>query len=128
MNSSRPYLVRAMFEWINDNNCTPHLLVDANYKNVVVPRDKVTDGQIVLNIGPRAVTKLILDNECVRFTARFDGVPEDIYIPTMAIMGIYARENGQGMVFDMEVSAEPDLPAEVTPAPVRARPSLKVIK
>lgn len=127
MKTSRPYLVRAIFEWINDNDCTPHILVDANYKGVNVPRDKVTDGQIVFNIGPSAAVSLILDNNCIRFTARFNGVPQDIYIPVMAVMGIYARENGQGMVFDMEVS-EPDPTPEEAPAPVRPRPTLKVIK
>lgn len=126
MKTSRPYLLRAIFEWINDNQCTPHILVDANYPGVVVPRDKVTDGQIVLNIGLGAAGNLVLDNDCVRFNARFNGTPVNIYLPIMSVMGIYARENGQGMVFEMEVSAEPT--PEVTPPPVRQKPTLKVIK
>lgn len=128
MNTSRPYLIRAMFEWINDNDCTPHILVDANYKGVVVPRDFVTDGQIVLNISPRAVRNLILTNDVVRFTAAFNGVMQDIYIPVMAVMGIYARENGQGMMFVVEVSDDPEPTPEAAPAPARKKPTLRVVK
>lgn len=128
MTTSRPYLIRAMFEWINDNRCIPHILVDANYPRVVVPRDKVDNGQIVLNISPSAVRNMILTNDEVRFSAAFGGVMQDIYIPIMAVMGIYARENGQGMVFDMEVSDPPEVSPEPPSEPTRPRPSLKVVK
>lgn len=124
MTSSRPYIIRAIYEWIIDNACTPHLLVDVHYDGVNVPQAYVTDGQIVLNISPNAVVGLELGNELVAFNGRFGGVATDIMVPTLAILGIYARENGQGMVFD-EVEA-PDEPPE--PPAGRGRPSLKVVK
>ena len=124
MTSSRPYIIRAIYEWIIDNACTPHLLDDVHYDGVNVPQAYVTDGQIVLNISPNAVVGLELGNDLVTFNGRFGGVATDIVVPTPAILGIYARENGQGMVFD-EVEA-PDEPPE--PPAGRGRPSLKVVK
>ena len=124
MTSSRPYIIRAIYEWIIDNDCTPHLLVDVYYDGVTVPQAYVTDGQIVLNISPSAVVGLELGNDLVTFNGRFGGVATDIAVPTLAILGIYSRENGQGMVFDeMETPEEPPEP----PAG-RGRPSLKVVK
>lgn len=108
MNSSRPYLVKALYEWIVDNDCTPHMLVDAEYPQVQVPDGYANDGQIVLNISPSAVRSLHMDNQAVSFEGRFGGVPHSLYVPTGAILGIYARENGQGMVFELESSAEED--------------------
>lgn len=102
MNSSRPYLVRALYEWIVDNNCTPHLLVNAEFAGVQVPAGYANDGQIVLNVSPSAVRHLHMDNDAVSFEGRFGGVAHNLYIPAAAIMAIYARENGQGMVFDLE--------------------------
>jgi stringent starvation protein B len=142
MNSSRPYLVRALYEWIVDNDCTPHILVNAEYRNVQVPQGFATDGQIVLNVSPSAVRHLQMDNEAVSFEGRFSGVAHSLYVPVGAIMGIYARENGQGMVFDPEVpSLEDDLelenehtdgddlpPAGGQPPRPNGRPSLKVVK
>ena len=104
MNSSRPYLVRALYEWIVDNNCTPHILVNAEYAGVKVPAGFAKDGQIVLNVSPNAVRYLQMENAAVSFEGRFGGVPQSLYIPIQALMAIYARENGQGMVFDMEPS------------------------
>lgn len=104
MNSSRPYLVRALYEWIVDNDCTPHLLVNAEYPGVQVPPGFASDGQIVLNTSPSAVRHLHMDNQAVSFDGRFGGVAHTLYIPAAAILAIYARENGQGMVFDMEPS------------------------
>jgi stringent starvation protein B len=124
LNSSRPYIIRAIYDWIVDNGCTPHLLVDANIEGVSVPSAYVTDGQIVLNISPSAVVELELGNERVLFNGRFSGVATDIAVPITAILGIYARENGQGMVFESE--SEPDDPPE--PPPGRSKPSLKVVK
>jgi RNA polymerase-associated protein len=102
MNSSRPYLVRALYEWIVDNDCTPHMLVNAEFPAVQVPQGFASDGQIVLNISPSAVRSLHMDNEAVSFEGRFGGVPHSLYVPIGAILGIYARENGQGMVFELE--------------------------
>lgn len=137
MKSSRPYLVRALYEWIVDNDCTPHLLVNAEFPGVQVPAGFANDGQIVLNVSPTAVRHLHMDNEAVSFEGRFSGVPQSLYIPAAAVLAIYARENGQGMVFDAESSMldgdEIDDPDDQTPPddePPRpsGRPSLKVVK
>jgi stringent starvation protein B len=122
---SRPYIVRAIYEWIVDNDCTPHLLVDANGTDVVVPTTYVSDGQIVLNISPTAVVSLQMGNHSITFNGRFGGQPIDIFVPIASVMGIYARENGQGMIFDTE--PEPQPPHSPEP-PERIRPSLKVVK
>lgn len=108
MTSSRPYLLRALYEWMLDNDCTPHILVFADAEGVEVPREHVQNGQIVLNIAPTAVVHLLIDKEAVSFNARFSGKSMDIYIPMHAIMGIVTRENGQGMMFDFSEPAPPD--------------------
>lgn len=137
MTSSRPYLVRALYEWIVDNDCTPHLLVNADHAGVQVPDGFASDGQIVLNVAPSAVRQLQMDNQAISFEGRFGGVPHSLHVPSAAVMAIYARENGQGMVFE----AEPTPPDDEThsddasagagaasrPAP-GGRPSLKVVK
>ena len=137
MNSSRPYLVRALYEWIVDNDCTPHMLVNSDYPKVQVPAGFASDGQIVLNVSPTAVRQLHMDNEAVSFEGRFGGVPHTLYVPIPAIMGVYARENGQGMVFDLEESLEADdevepdddgPPPGTEPPRPTGRPSLKVVK
>ena len=97
---TRPYLARAIYEWICDNNLTPYLLVDATQPNTMVPEQFIQDGQIVLNIVPHAVHKLHMGNDAITFSARFGGVSRDIYVPLNAVLGIYARENGQGLFFD----------------------------
>ena len=124
MNSSVPYLIRAINEWILDNDSTPYLIVDATMEDVSVPMEYVKDGQIVLNISPNAVVGLEMGNDLIQFNGRFGGVATDIIVPIGAILGIYARENGQGMVFD--AAEEPDGPPE--PPAGRGRPSLKVVK
>jgi stringent starvation protein B len=126
MTSSRPYMVRALYEWIVDNDCTPHVLVNAMAELVEVPQQFVKNGQIVLNVSPQAVMDLLIDNEAMSFNGRFGGVPMDIYVPMVAVMGIYARENGQGMIFEVEDNPEPEPPKE-DGAP-KGRPSLKVVK
>ena len=108
MNSSRPYLVRALYEWIVDNDCTPHLLVDADYPGARVPPGYAKDGQVVLNVSPSAVRHLHMDNDAVSFEGRFGGVPQSLFIPAAAVLAVYARENGQGMVFDLEPSSVDD--------------------
>lgn len=108
MTPSRPYLVKALYEWILDNHCTPHILVFADAEGVDVPRQHVQNGQIVLNVSPTAVMNLLMDNEAISFSARFNGREMDIYIPIHAVMGIVTRENGQGMMFDfMEPTPPP---------------------
>lgn len=102
MTPTRPYLVRAFYDWILDNGLTPYLLVDAEVDGVSVPTAHVRDGRIVLNIAPAAVTDLELGVASVRFSARFAGTPRAIYLPLASIMAIYARENGQGMFFSDE--------------------------
>ena len=141
MTSSRPYMVRALYEWIVDNNCTPYILVDAHVPGVEVPQQHVNkDGQIVLNVAPTAVMDLLIRNEGVSFNARFGGIPTDIYVPSRGILGIYARENGQGMIFEPEMDPEPPAPEPVDsgddkPSPASSktggdgkRPSLRVVK
>lgn len=134
MNSSRPYLLRALYEWIIDNDCTPHLLVNAEAPDVQVPSGYASDGQIVLNVSPSAVRHLHMDNRAVSFEGRFGGVAFSLYIPIEAVMAIYARENGQGMVFEIESPAkgsgpEDDGPStDGEPPKPSGRPSLKVVK
>lgn len=99
MTSNRPYLLRAFFDWIVDNECTPHLVVNADFPAVQVPTQFVQDGQIVLNISPSAVTQFSLDNSQLSFNARFGGQPMQVYVPLGAVLAIYARENGEGTVF-----------------------------
>ncbi|MBP6700903.1 MAG: ClpXP protease specificity-enhancing factor [Halioglobus sp.] len=128
MTPSRPYIMRALYEWIVDNNCTPYVLVDATVADVMVPQQYVKDGQIVLNISPGAVIELNIGNDSMAFNGRFGGVATDIYVPIAAVVGIYARENGQGMVFEPEESTGP--PHEPPPDPIKpeGRPSLKIVK
>ncbi len=131
MNSSRPYLLRALYEWIVDNDCTPHVIVDATLPNVDVPDEYVKDGQIVLNLSPSAVIELQLADDCVSFNGRFGGKPTDVFIPMGAILGIYARENGQGMAFEAETGDDDPTPEggnEPTPFRRAGKPSLKVVK
>ena len=102
MVSSRPYLVRAVHDWIVDSGLTPHLLVDAEVEGVEVPDEAMQDGKVVLNVSPQAVRDLIMDNELITFVARFGGVSRAISIPTVAVQAVYARENGRGMMFPEE--------------------------
>ncbi len=102
MKSSRPYLARALYEWLLDNELTPYLVVDATQPGVEVPRQFVQNGQIVLNVAPTAVRDLFMENQAIGFNARFGGQPMQVMIPTPALIAIYARENGAGMVFGHE--------------------------
>ena len=97
---TRPYMVRAIYQWIEDNYLTPYLMVDTTAQNVQVPTEYIQDGRIVLNIASRATGNMTMDNDYINFSARFGGVSRDIWVPIQAVMGIYAKENSQGMFFD----------------------------
>lgn len=124
MTSSRPYLIRALYEWILDNALTPHILVNVEIKGVEVPPQHVREGRIVLNLNPQAVQGLQMGNEFIEFSARFGGVARTVRVPPAAVMAIYARENGQGMAFGDEQGGDEPPP---TPQPDR-KPNLKVVK
>lgn len=136
MSSRRPYLLRAMHEWMTDNQQTPHLVVDATGNDVEVPRQYVQDGKIVLNISYHATNGLTIGNERVEFNARFGGQTHYVRVPIHSVQGIYARETGQGMIFSDE-DAPPTPPDNAPDAggattdgskATRARPQLKVVK
>lgn len=112
MTPNRPYLIRAFYDWIVDNDCTPHLVVDAFAPGVEVPENFVTDGQIVLNLAPRSVRHFEMNNEEIVFSTRFGGLPTNIRVPIPAVLAIYARENGQGMVFQTGGQDPPPAPGE----------------
>ena len=122
--------MRALYEWIVDNGHTPYILVDATPGDVSVPEQFVKDGQIVLNISPTAVMDLDISNDSVVFNGRFGGVATDIFVPVSAVIGIYARENGKGMVFEPEDESEPTPPDDAPPEPPKpeGRPALKIVK
>lgn len=132
--SRRPYLLRAMHEWISDSDQTPHIVVDASLQGVEVPRQYVQGGKIILNVSNSATSNLSLGNDLVRFRARFGAVTHDVMVPIAAVLGIYARETGQGMIFseaDAPPPAPPTAPSETpssSPEPKRAKPTLKVVK
>lgn len=116
MTDNRPYLVRALHEWICDNGLTPYLLVDAAVAGVRVPQQAVKDGRVVLNIAPRAVTRLDLANDVISFQARFSGVAMLVVVPLEAVLAVYAMENGQGMMFPPADAAADDATAEPSAA------------
>ncbi len=130
MSSNRPYLIRALYEWIVDNDMTPHLLVDAEADRVVVPRQFVQDGRIVLNVSPDAVRALDMGNDLIMFGARFGGISMDVSVPPGTVLGIYAKENGRGMLFpedDTSDDAPPEGPEPSGPGEGK-RPMLKIVK
>lgn len=128
MISTRPYLIRAFYEWIVDNGCTPHVVVNAELPQVEVPQAFVESGQIVLNISMPAVKNLTLNNESVSFQARFGGVAHDIFVPVMAVMAIYAKENGRGMVFSEEEEDTDAPPPQQASGSSKGKPHLTVVK
>lgn len=145
MTSSRPYLLRAVYEWILDNGLTPYLLVNAGVPGVRVPPQSIRDGRVVLNLAPQAVGHLEIGNDEITLLARFSGASHQLTVPMAAAMAVYAQENGQGMMFSAEdgtamgigaaaaddpvhaaTSAAPDAPPPDKPP--RGTPHLRVIK
>ncbi len=121
MKARRPYLLRALHEWISDSNCTPHIVVDASMAGVEVPRQYVKDGKIVLNVSWSATGQLSLGNDFVSFSARFGGVNTAVRVPIQAVLAIYARETGQGTIFSEDDAepppSEPSPPSDAPPEP-----------
>lgn len=133
MNSSVPYLIRAINEWILDNTCTPYLILDTTMDDVSVPMEYAKDGQIVLNISPQAIRDLQITGEYVMFSGRFAGIAHEVYAPIQAVMGIIAKENGEGMWFPREEdepgNPPPDDDGPGGPdGPPKGPPDLKVVK
>ena len=125
MTSSKPYLVRGLNEWILDNGLTPYVLIATGSDQVMIPPGIAQDGKVVLNISPDAVRELVIDNDALSFSARFNGVSQEVYCPMAYVLAIYARENGEGMMFpEDEVEAEQAAETETGKKP----PSLKLIK
>lgn len=140
MRTSRPYLIRALYEWIVDNQLTPYVLVNAEMPGVDVPTQYIAEGKIILNISPRAVQNLHISNQALEFDASFSGVPLNVYAPIKAILAIYTHENGRGMVFDAEeedddgeshndmLGAHEVKPADTKHAHKPRKPKLTIVK
>lgn len=127
MTSNRPYLLRAVYEWICDNGLTPHIVVDAGKPGVQVPPQAVSEGRVVLNLAPRAVGHLDMGNDVITLTARFGGVSQSVSVPVAAVQAIYARENGQGMLL-AEDAPGTAVPVTGTPAAEPAKaPALQSV-
>lgn len=130
MTSSQPYLIRAIYDWIIDNDFTPYILVNAENEYAMIPREYVDNGKIVLNINPGAVSDLQLGNDYIMFNARFSGKAMEVSVPVSSVLAIYAKENGQGMMFDEDSTNPP--PGSPAPAPDKpdksGKPRLKVVK
>lgn len=134
--STKPYMIRAIHEWCVDNNLTPHLLVAVNTQTRV-PIAFVKDGEIVLNLNYSATKDLHMDNEAIVFSARFGGVSQNLYVPMNAVKGIFARENGQGMFFEIDTkmnaenvsgSVDSDVTSKSTTAAEKKKPTLTIVK
>ena len=130
MTSSKPYLLRALYEWILDNDTTPYIHVDTSCEGLRIPSGIDNDGKVVLNISPQAVQNLEMTNEHLSFSARFGGVPEDIFCPIGSLIAIYARETSEGMMFPSEPTPLPDddKPNGDDDGDKPKGPSLKVVK
>ena len=129
MTSNRPYLLRALYEWISDNHMTPHILVEAGFDGVDVPDQAVQKGKVILNIDHGAVRELEMGNDLVTFKARFSGREHNVRVPVEAVLAIYAKENGQGMMFAQDDDGLPPFDPDTGPEskPDR-RPHLKIVK
>ncbi len=125
MTSLKPYLIRSIYDWIIDNSMTPHLLIDAEHSDAILPVGFIENGKIVLNIRPEAVQNLSLGNEEIQFNTRFSGQSMQIIAPIVAVKALYAKENGKGMVFDDPENSGDIPPPENTPPD---KPKLRVVK
>jgi stringent starvation protein B len=130
MSSSKPYLLRALYDWIVDNDLTPHILVNAEIPGVQVPTEYIESGRIILNISPSAVQDLKLDNDWIHFHARFSSESFRILVPVPAVIAIYANENGRGMVFDPQAEENSNEPNHEPPLgpKIKKKPNLIVVK
>ena len=129
MTSNRPYLLRALYQWIGDNNMTPHILVDAGVVGVEVPEHAIQKGKVILNIDHAAVRELEMGNEWLTFNARFSGRQHQVSVPVDAVLAIYSKENGQGMMFAPDDESTPPDGADPDGGPkTPKRPFLKVVK
>lgn len=132
MTSSKPYLIRGLYEWLLDNEVTPYILVDALHESVVIPKGIATEGKVVLNLAPGAIQGLEMTNEHISFSARFGGVAQQVYCPMPAVLAIYARENGEGMMFaedDQKQAITTDTASESKQKKKTVkRPGLKIVK
>ena len=127
MTSNKPYLIRALNEWILDNQLTPFLLVDARVKGVEVPEQYIKDGKIILNITPSAIQEIVFEDDWIYFSARFSGQPFMINIPISAVLAIYAKENGRGIMFAEKESLAVDT-TEVGQRESNNKPLLTIVK
>ncbi|HBI21081.1 MAG TPA: ClpXP protease specificity-enhancing factor [Legionella sp.] len=129
MTSNKPYFIRAIYDWVVDNDLTPYLLVNAEHPDVEVPQEHVNHGRIVLNISPAACRGLHLENDRIVFTARFSGQVTQIFVSPVAVLAIYAKENGRGMEFGEEYDTLPTLPPKSgTQTKARKKPALTLVK
>ena len=128
MTSLKPYLIRAIYDWIVDNHMTPHVLVNAEAKEAVVPSQFVQDGKIVLNLRPEAIQGLCLGDDRIEFNARFSGAPTHVAFPVAAVLAVYAKENGRGMVFDEEENSGDGVPSGSDMAKTKPKPQKPVLK
>jgi stringent starvation protein B len=129
MTSNKPYFIRAIYDWVVDNDLTPYLLVNAEHPDVEVPQEHVNDGRIVLNISPAACRGLHLENDRIVFTARFSGQVTQIFVNPAAVLAIYAKENGRGMEFGEEYDTVPTLPPKSgSQTKVHKKPALTLVK
>ena len=130
MTQSRPYLLRGIYDWLIENEQTPYLLVDAEAQGVIVPREHVQDGKIILNISLTATRDLELANDSVSFNARFGGKPMKVNVPIMATLALYSKENGRGMMFPEEGSDNDPLSPEPGPGKEESpqKPHLTLVK
>ena len=129
MTPSKPYLIRALYQWLLDNAMTPYILADTSSDDVLVPDGVANDGKVVLNLAPSAIQNLEMTNDFLSFSARFNGVAQDVYCPMLSILAIYARENGEGMMFSAEsegTHAEEE--GDSRKAKKSSKPGLKVVK
>ena len=131
MTPSKPYLIRGLYQWLLDNQVTPYILVDASGEDVMVPPGVADNGKVVLNLSPSAIQNFEMTNDYLSFSARFNGVAQDIYCPIASILAIYAQENGEGMMFSADSEEKQDPVGEVEDSAKSGKPNkagLKIVK